>query len=417
MLLPLLLACASDPKAVSLEVTADPENVLRAVARWDADVAPGAHVAFGDGQRTPATDAGEAILVGMPAETDIPVRLVGSDGATLAETTHTTGRLPSAVPELAPEGTPFGEGWVVTTSFGFDGSPPVALAVDGEGRVGWYHMLDDLGAAFGGHPTTWALRLDDAGAVWLGVADETYQGYLRVPFDGSAPTRIDAPGAHHDFELLPDGSLAYTRAEERVIDDSYVTGDSIVVRAPDGTERVAWSAFDTLEVQRHSGWDTFSSIRGDWTHANGLAWDADAGRWSVSLYWLHQLVTIDDASGTVISVLDGHTTPERFGPQHAQTWVGDGWWLFDNAAPGAGSRALHLAPEGTLLGEWRPPTGGFAGALGDVTPLADGRLLVTTGVLPDLWFVAPDVEETFHLKWPQANSVGQAAWTPTLYAH
>jgi len=351
----------------------------------------------------------------MPAEADIPVRLVGHDGATLAETTFTTGRLPSAVPELSPEGTPFGEGWIVTASFGFDGSPPVAIAVDGEGRVGWYHVLDTIGAAFGGHPTTWALRLE-AGAVWLAVADEAYQGFVRVPFDGSAPTQVDAPGAHHDFELLPDGSLAYTRADERVLDDSYVTGDTLVVRSPDGAERVVWSAFDTLEVQRHAGWDTFASIRGDWTHANGLAWDAESARWSVSLYWLRQIVTIDDATGQVVSVLDGHTTDEPFGPQHAPTWVGDGWWLFDNAAPGAGSRAVHLSPDGVLLGEWRPPTGGFAGALGDVTPLPDERLMVTTGVLPDLWFVAPDVEDTFHLKWPQANSVGQADWTPSLYA-
>ena len=415
MLVALLLACTPDAEPLTLEVVADPDNVLRATARWDAAAAPGAHVDFGDGQSTPATDEGEAVLVGMPAETDIPVRLMGGDGATLAETTFTTGRLPSAVPELSPEGTPFGDGWVVTASFGFDGSPPVALAVDGEGRVGWYHVLDTIGTAFGGHPTTWALRLE-AGAVWLALADETYQGFLRVPFDGSPPTQVDAPGAHHDFELLPDGSLAYTRAEERVVDDSYVTGDTLVVRSPDGSERVVWSAFDTLEVQHHAGWDTFASIRGDWTHANGLSWDPDSARWSVSLYWLHQIVTVDDATGQVVSVLDGHATDEPFGPQHAQRWVGDGWWLFDNAAPGAGSRALHLSPDGALLGEWRPPTGGFAGALGDVSPLPDERLLVTTGVLPDLWFVAPGVDDSFHLKWPQATSVGQADWTRSLYA-
>jgi hypothetical protein len=226
---------------------------------------------------------------------------------------------------------------------------------------------------------------------------------------------VDAPGAHHDFVRFEDGSLAFLRSVERVVDDSYVTGDELVVRGPDGAERVVWNAFDTEEVTRHEGWDTFETIRGDWTHANGLTWDPTTRRWAVSLYWLHDLLVIDDATGAVVERLDGDLTPEPFGPQHAVSWVDGGWWIFDNNTPGHGSRALHLGADGGLLDQWYPPGGGFAGVLGDVSPLEDGRLLVTTGILPDLWMVTPRQEALFHVSWPQAQSVGQAEWIASLY--
>ncbi len=410
-----LLACteATEVKAYDFRVDLDAAMPLRASASWDVDAAPDAWVRFGEGRVSPRSTSGEVSLLGMPPDEDIVAELVSADGV-LAEATLRTGELPGWVPELTVTGS-FGAGYVAAVSFPLGGDPPSLLVIDGQGRVCDYRRFEGLGRPISGHPIAWALQ-QEPGAAWVLLTDEVAQRAVRLPFDGSAEASVELPGAHHDLLRLEDGTLVYTRSDERVVEDRFVTGDQLVVRAPDGTERVAWDSFATLPVTRHDGWDTFLGIRGDWTHANGIAWDAEAGRWTLSLYWLHQLVVVDDADGSVVSVLDGATTPEPFGPQHAPNWNGEGWWMFDNNQPGRGSRALLLAPDGSRLGEWRPPEGGFSPALGDVAPLQDGRLLVSGGTLPDTWLVTPGAEDVFHVRWPLATSLGQQQWMASLYA-
>ena len=410
-----LLACteASQVKEFGFQVGLDPAMPLRATASWDIDAAPDAWVRFGEGRVSPRSTSGSVLLLGMPPDEDIVAELVSEDGV-LAEATLHTGDLPGWVPELETTGN-FGAGYISAVSFPLGGDPPSLVVIDGQGRVCGYRRFEELSRDISGHPLAWALQ-QEPGAAWVLLSDTDSQRAVRIGFDGADDVVIELPGAHHDLLRLEDGALAYTRSDERVVDDRFVTGDQLVVRAPDGTERVVWDAFATLPITRHDGWDQFFAIRGDWTHANGIAWDPDAGRWAVSLYWLHQLVVIDDTDGSVVSVLDGATTPEPFGPQHAPNWTGAGWWMFDNNQPGRGSRALLLGPDGSRLDEWRPPDGGFAPALGDVTPVADGRLLVSGGTLPDTWLVTPGEDDLVRIRWPLATSVGQQQWTESLYA-
>ena len=411
-----LFACTSSTgkpaPSIPLAVTADPDNVTRAVARWAPDVPGEVWLGYGDGLRTPVTTGAEMRLLGLVPGEATTVRLESADGV-LGETTFTAGPLPGdlAVPERVGAASDAGD-WVAVASFGFGGPVPSVVVLDGQARTVGYWRFDGLGDTMQGHPVVYSLR-HTPGVLWAMVGEAGRQRIARLPLDGSEVSYIDAPGAHHDFVVRADGSVAWLRAVARATDAGPVTGDEIVVHAPDGTERVAWSAFDTFPVERHYGWDAFPGIPGDWTHANGLDWDAEGGRWTVSLYWLRELVVIDDATGAVVQTLAGRETAAGFGPQHGPIWVGDGWWLYDNNDAGAGSRALHLSPEGEVLAEWFH--GEFSGAMGDVSLTDDGGMLVTAGVLPGLWRLDADLTPVWDVRWPIGHTVGAAEAIGDLY--
>ncbi len=416
LLVVVVLACTESSgtraPAVPLTITADPDNVTRATARWEPAAPVEVWLSHGDGVRTPITTGTEMRLLGLPAGVETTVRLESADGV-LGETTFAAGALPTdlAVPELVGEPSTE-EGWVAVASFGFGGPVPSVVLLDSQARTVGYWRFDDLGDVLQGHPTVYSLR-HTPGVLWAMVGEAERQRIARLPIDGSEVSYLDAPGAHHDFVVRPDGSVAWLRSVTRSTDAGPVTGDEILVHAPDGTERVAWSAFDTLPIERHYGWDAFPGIPGDWTHANGLDWDPQAGRWTVSLYWLRALVVVDDASGEVVQTLVGRDTPAGFGPQHSPIWVGDGWWLYDNNDAGEGSRALHLSSQGEVLGEWLH--GEFSGAMGDVSLTDDGGLLVTAGVLPGLWRLDAELQPIWDVRWPIGHTVGQAEALADLY--
>ncbi len=415
--LALLVIACTDPAGTSapgipLTVTADPANVTRATVRWPSDAPVEVWLRYGDDLRTPVTTGSEMRLLGLVPGAETTVRLESAEGV-LGETTFTAGPLPTDLPVPERVGAPStAAGWVAVASFGFGGYVPSVVLLDEEARTVGYWRFEDLGAPVQGHPVVYSLRRTE-GVLWAMIGEAGRQRIARLPLDGSEVTYVDAPGAHHDFVVRDDGSLAWLRAVTRATDAGPVTADEIVVHAPDGTERVAWSAFDTLPLERHHGWDTFPGIPGDWTHANGLDWDADGGRWTVSLYWLRALVVVDDATGAVVQTLVGRDSAAGFGPQHAPIWVGDGWWLYDNNDAGEGSRALHLSPEGEVLGEWLH--GEYSGAMRDVSLTEDGGMLVTAGVLPGLWRLDDALSPIWDVRWPIGHTVGQAEAVVDLY--
>jgi hypothetical protein len=412
-----LVACTStdpipDGEDLDFEVEIDPEMVLRARASWSEDVAPDAWVSFGDGTRAPVREAGEAILLGMPPDTEVEVRLEDESGV-LAETTIRTGTLPSAVPAVTAMGQALDSGWIVSSSFPLDGGQGAAMVFDAQGRIVWYRLFDSEGT-IAGKPPLWAVQTEP-GAAWFAVSEPSRNGFLRVPYDGSGETWIDAPGAHHDFHLREDGALAYTRSVEQAVEGYTATGDELVVRTPDGTERVVWNAFDALPLVRHDHWNDVPDVPGDWTHANGVTWNEAQQQWTVSLYWLHQLVVIDDRSGNTLNVYDGNTTAERFGPQHGVRWSGEGWWIFDNGASmSERGRLLHLSPEGTALETWYSPDPDHVIALGGVS-LFDWGHILSGGIASALHIYRHEVGSAFTLRWPFAQAVGQAERIDTLY--
>ena len=234
---------------------------------------------------------------------------------------------------------------------------------------------------------------------------------VALPLDAEVPaSTLTTPEGHHAFTLLPDGGSAWLATESRPVDGETVLGDRIVVADAAGNERVAWSSFDTLPITRHEAWDSLGPEK-DWTHANALAWDAGRGTWLVSLYWLRQVVEIDDATGAVLRLLDGHLTESAFGPQHASSPEGDAILLFDNALQDRPSRVARFGWDGALQWEWTPAARTNTLVLGDAERLADGRLLTSWGTSGKLIALDAAGAPIWAARAPAGIVLGQVAWT------
>lgn len=399
--------------SVALDLAVDPDMPLRVLASWDASAAPRAWVRFEEGRVTPVSTTGSIALLGLPADIAFTAELVTDEGV-VGEASTTTGSLPAEAPELVVEGALDG-GYLLVGTSPHPGAIPVLYVLDAAGRIVFYHAFPEAGAPLIGAPSGWGLQ-PDGGGVWVQISGTDNVGMQRVSFDASDDRWVDLPGAHHEVLRRDDGSVAYLRGETRTVNGEPATGDLLVVRATDGTERVAWDPFATLPIERHAGWYFFENIPGDWTHANGIAWNPEARQWTVSLFWLRTLVVIDDATGAIVRTLDGRVNPAPFGPQHSPRWSGDGWWVFDNADVTRGSGAVHFSPTGDVLARWFPPEKVFTAALGDVLALDDGRLLVGGGTVPATWLGAPDASPDFRIAWPGSTLVGQQHLVASLYA-
>jgi len=399
------------PRA-SMEITLDADMPLRARVRWDSERFPEAWIQVEGAHRTPVSTTGEQIVLGLPPRSDVPFQLVTAEGV-VGEGTIRTGALPAdlPVPELLTD--PLGEGFIALPLYTLDGNVYAVEVLNAQGQVVWYRRFEGV-LTSGGSPPLWAMDAEP-GALWLSLstpAVEDHTGFVKLALDGGPESWITAPEAHHDFVLLEEGALAYTRLKQERVNDEIVTGDEIVVHKADGTDVVAWDSFASLPIQRHNGWDSMPAAPGDWTHANGLDWDPEGRRWVLSLYWLQQIVTVN-ADGSV-SVLDGHITPEYFGPIHGPTWAREGWWMFDNGLLGRNaSRALRIDTGGRLLDAWAPPTGGYSPVLGsaEATPVG---LLVSMGIVPEVWMHGEDRD--FGVRFPVATALGEAVWLESLYA-
>ncbi len=409
--------------AVVLEVTVDAASPHRAVASWDPAAAPRAWVRFGDGRVTPASTTGTIPLLGMPADTEIVAALV-TDAGVVAEASFRTGPAPDDLPVLDVEGE-IDAGYLVVSTTPLPGTPPALYVLDRHGAIVDARSLAAWGTPRAGQPSGWGVQVEP-GAAWIQLSTASHSGALRVAWEGPVDATpesatasgawVELPGAHHDLCRLPDGALAYLRAETRTVEGEAITGDLLVVRSPDGSERIVWDAFATRPIERHDAWALFPDTPGDWTHGNGVTWDPDARRWAVSLYWLREIVVVDDATGAVEQVLEGDSASAPFGPQHAVRWKDGGWWMFDNADRTRGSTAVQVSPAGEVLARWSPPTMLWGGLLGDVAPLDDGRVLVGGGVLPTSWLGRPDAPPELVVTWPPGTLVGQQHLVTSLYA-
>ncbi len=286
-----------------------------------------------------------------------------------------------------------------------------------------------------------------------------------------------ATALHHDVIELPNGHFlalsidAELRNEYPTREDqpgslaaAHVASEVVVELLPDGTKIDRWALGALLDPQR-IGYD---SVYGDYweewqfyrrglfthdaLHANSLDYDPSTDTILVSLRHQDALVALGRRSGEIEWIAappvnwaspwsDLVLTPPAdraswFYHQHNATFTDRGTvLLFDNGNRRASayerpappseveSRALELAvdPVGrswSVVWEWSPGTGDFAGSLGGVQELPEtGNRLVTYGNLGDheassrVYEVAPDgsvvwqldLDGTFGLAWYRAR--------------
>ncbi len=380
------------------------------VLRWEQDVDARGEVRWNDpvtgAPRATVAQAGHGqrhLVLGLPAGRSQTLDVV-IDGVRTASV--------DVVPRDAPEDLPVFErveggwdGWTAVPWTDPVGERAGVVVLDGEARpLAW--VASPL------FPTDVAWRQDPHGGPVLvhNVMGET-SSLEDLPLDEEIPaSSLPTPQGHHAFVVLPDGGRAWIAAKTRRVDGEDVIGDTVVVRDADGRERVAWDSFASLPVVRHEAWDSLGAQK-DWTHANGLAWNAEARTWVVSLYWLRQILEVDDATGTVLRSLDGHAVDSVFGPQHAASPEGEGVILFDNALQDRPSRVARFGWDGTLAWEWTPTARTNTLVLGDAHRLPDGRLLTSWGTAGRLAGLDPAGDLAWEVRAPPGIVLGQVAWT------
>ena len=321
------------------------------------------------------TTAHEALLYGMPAEAEVHLRIVAeADGARLLgeDVVAWTDPLRAAMASTSASGET--DQFTVTTLLGTNWMPTI---FDPQGRVVWSVSVDvNNGMLF-------RTRLGrDGRSVLYGIDGVVGGQVVRVGWDGTEIEAIDAPSFSHDFVETDDGALAWLSLEETKVDGAVARGDTIVERGADGTERVVWSAWDSLVPGE--------IVDGDWTHGNVLEFDETRQVYQVSLRNLSIILEIDRATGAVLWSFGGagasvvvdaaSTAPTQ---QHGFELTSDDRLLvFDNGPverAASAVREYHLdLVDGTASETWShsldPAVFGYA--LGDVTELPDGDLLI-----------------------------------------
>ena len=431
MLVPvMLLACSKGPvENVEAEIT-DVGTVVR--VSFDTKDETTATVLFGPGDlryETPPTEKGthhEALLVGLPGLTEAHYQIV-VDGEEDEERTIETQFVPNDFPEITMTGGDHDR--FAGVSFILDGqSDPTIKAgpalLDPEGRIAWYHLDHHDLQSF-----RTRLLKDGSGVVYnlanISGAPAENSALVKVPFDGSEETVIPVDFLAHDFVELDDGTLAAIAFEFQPIPaecpgtwkgKGEVIGNKIVEIAPDGTQSVVWTSWDSYDPC-----ECFQDLNGDgvadgygWTFANAVDYDEATESYLVSFHNFDTIVSLKRSTGDLnwafgSTCTDFHPPKEaRFHWQHQFEWFDDRLLVFDNdGLPFKGeaneSRVLEfefdpVAQTADLIWEYR--LGSFTFVLGDVQRLDGGDTMVTASVSGIMERVTPDGTSPWELSLP-----------------
>ena len=326
-------------------------------------------------------------------------------------TVETEAALPGFLPGFEIEGSGRGYGgYVLFDLLALTPDAPASLfVVDTEGATRWH-----IGRSDGviGPPSVFAgAKLRPDGSLLflrdysLFVIDE--MGVEQVAISSA---ELGLPGLHHDVIELDDGnflsmSYAFRDIEYPDIGVAHVAGDLLVEVTPEGEIVWEWDAFDHLDPQRRrEGFDeiildpaTLENAH-DWTHGNGIVYDAATDTVLFSLRHQDWLVQIDRQSGDVLwrlgsegdFALDQGTWQFH---QHSPEWQADGTLLlYDNGLgnpelpfPEETSRAVRYALDTdamTATQVWEDGAEDFMTIIaGDADRLPDGSILVTDSAI------------------------------------
>ena len=374
---------------------------------WEAGAASDAQVTYrlhGATHTLQATQASDgtfsAILADLPPLTEIPYTLWQGD-APICTDTLTTENL-SELPALAPvdTGDTAEAGWS-RLALVLMGKTYVVAVIDRAGRYRW-HLTDASG--FG--TTEISLPGDGSGLIYniLDPDREDDSGEIvSVPWAAVPESRLEAPGMHHAFTALPDGSAAFLAVDIRDWANPHsgtvesVVGDALWELAADGSLRQVFSLWDLEAVAVHDAWDNrFYPGRRDWSHGNGVFYSAERDSYLVSFGNLDLIYELDRQTGAPLRRIHPDTwrvegTPFSF--PHAPSWTPDGHLLVFSYEDSytAGAREYVVDDEAQTLREvWSHTRSDISlSFLGSTARLANGNTLVNYGAVGIIEEVTP----------------------------
>ncbi len=409
-----LLACTSEkPLVVTTELTPSPAITTVATLAWTADAPLRARVRYGTAARTletPLSDASttsEAVLVGVPASTDVAWELVDESDAVLASGNWTTGALPTDLPTLTATGAG-NDRFVFTPLLG---GTTAAVLLTPEGAIAWYHLEDRDLDVYRVRPAR------DGSGVYYNAASVSGDpaedsAIVHVSWDGTVVTERPVPLLAHDFVERDDGTLAALQVRY----DGDLRGDAIVEVAADGALTDVWTSWVCFDPAVTPGDEPTLG----WTFANALDLDAATDHYLVGMRNLSSIAWVDRATGTCDRVLGGDRSDYtfdggRFLHQHQfDAFADDRVLVFDNdGAGGTASRAIEYAlVDGVATEVWShtPSPSVYSFVLGDVARLDDGDTFIAWSVAGQLDRVPPAGGPT----WSVNTDVGYAFGFVTL---
>ena len=293
------------------EVTATLAEVETVISlSWETPTEAVSFVVFGEeGQaalRTPAslapTTSHTTLLRGLHASTEVHYRLVIKDDESLfcsEERATQTGSLPSALPLFTfTEGeAEADEGYVMMPVLTEDQA--YLTVVDTQGRYVWALPRDE---------TVWRVRQDASGDAMLINRHAQYidqpGSIMRVDYAGNVEEVASVRGAHTDFVALPGGAFAtlgwVVRDFETEEGTRRILGDTLIELAPGGGKRVLWNVFDHFTPDLTETYEITMNVADDaedWSHANGLSYDAENDQFLITVSGIHTIVGVDRESG------------------------------------------------------------------------------------------------------------------------
>lgn len=240
---------------------------------------------------------------------------------------------------------------------------------------------------------------------------------------GERRDEVDAPWAHHDFVVREDGSFAFLAVDIRDVDGKDVVGDTLVEMHADGSGVTpVWSTWDAMNPHLEADCEPEFYPQGcDWTHGNGLSWDAERQTYYVSLHNLNTVAAVvrgDGAAGSgSTSWFAGGAVSTFAFPDPDVAWThqhgfkrvgGDEYVVFDNGYSNgeySQGRRVHLDPAtqlATSTWSWTYDQEHSSTVLGDILLLDSGNYLLGWGSEGELTEVTPSGE----LVWRATFALG-----------
>jgi hypothetical protein len=374
--------------------------------------------------------AHQELILGVPYQYDVTWRIVATNPAgttTSPDQLIRTGDVPSTMP-LATLESADPTGWdagmdyilIAVTEGESIASRTWTMLVDRQGRVAWAHRTPQQRNTM--HPrVSWTEDsfLIDHSSFFSSFDGGASGEILELKIDGTEVRRVAAPGHHHPFTDLPDGSVAYTAYRE--VGGFGTAGDDVlVVVDPAGNATDLFSCDDFLDDLGEGGW----------CGTNTLSYDPTRDVFLFSVFTHDSVLEIDASTGLALKWF-GHVTgvygfdppDSAFWYQHGSVYTSAGTLLVSSHASSSSNELVVREYQVDDLDEqlvqvWTFGQGeGVVGRqMGEAHRLPSGHTLHNHGTHAVVREITPAGQVVWDIRWEdreyngaQEHSIGRSA--------
>jgi hypothetical protein len=422
---------APPPPLKGLALVLDDDVVTMIHATWDDPGSTDAWVEYqfegGDWRVAPTIGPGEAVILGIPGDTEVTARalaVVDDETRTSDTATITTGTVPSEVlvptissyePDLAYEAD---YAMIVVATGSYTYSPPYWIEIfDRQGRIVWYQEVPDGMMTF--YPTV----SRDGTHIWFEAENIFGMGWdspyvMRQTLDGRWSSSLAVPRLGEAIAEGPDDSFFFETREGNTHQLSRLD--------PDGTISMEWDC---------TRWFLSEGMSPEYCDMNTCNWDETRDTVLVSQFYSDTVFEIDLSTNEPIRQMGQLTIgdPYSFDPasamfayQHNPYWTDDDTILVSThlyGRSGIQEAAEYEVDDATQTVEriWHyESTDMWATQCGEAIRLPNGNTTQGYGQDGGAREVTPDGEVVWQAVWAKDMEgyrvVGHLSLIPDLYA-